>query len=59
LKRQLIKVAIHQSDNSSYAQTHLIYKTVSGIFLGLLDQKFNINDLVRVSRSEMAKILDP
>jgi hypothetical protein len=38
-KRQFIKAAIHQCRNSLNAQTHLIFKTASRIFLGLLDQK--------------------
>ena len=41
----------------SNAQAHLIFKTVSTIFLGLLDQV--INDQLRVGRNVMAKILDP
>ncbi len=38
-KRQFIKAAIHRMAFSSKAQTHLIFKTVSKIFLGLLYQK--------------------
>jgi hypothetical protein len=34
-----IKVAIHQKVFSLNAQAHLIFKTVSRIFLGILDQK--------------------
>jgi hypothetical protein len=38
-KRQFIKAAIHQMAYSSNAQFHLVFKTVSRISLGLLDQK--------------------
>ena len=52
-----MEAAIHRMAFSSNAQAQQFFKTVSRIFLGLLDQF--MNDLVRVSRNEMAKILDP
>ncbi len=38
-KQQFIKAAIHRMAFSSNAQAHLIFKTVSKIFLGLLVHK--------------------
>jgi hypothetical protein len=44
LKRQFIEASIHQMAFSSNAQTHLIFKTESRFFLGLLDPVLLMND---------------